>query len=315
MKRCFIGLTALCLLLGLLAGCGASPASRDDRVILLASIYPLYDWAKNVVGDETDRVDIRLLIDSGMEAHSFQPGVGDVAAIADCDILLYVGGESDRWIADALGQKATDPSVIRLADRLADRLHQEEIVDGMQGEADDGFDEHLWLSLRNAVSAVEAIADVLAARDADHADVYRRNAAAYEGDLTALDAAYAEAVSAAPRKTLLFADRFPFRYLTEDYGLSYYAAFPGCSTEATADFKTVVALADALTAEQLKTVLILENGSTALADTVIQTAGASNVAVLRLNSLQSIPADQIRAGADYISLMRSNLDVLKRALQ
>ena len=323
-------LLALALLAGVLAGCGAGETKADAptaarRLHVVATIFPAYDWTRQILttGARPEEVELTLLLDDGVDPHSFQPTVKDMAEIAGCDLFLYVGGESDAWVPDALSG-AVNPSLVSVnfLEVLGGAVKEEETVEGMQGEDESGeagegpdYDEHVWLSLRSARTLCRAIADALGEADPDYAETYAASAGAYIERLDALDESFRAAVEAAPLKTLLFADRFPFRYLTDDYGLTYYAAFPGCSAETEASFETVVFLAEKLGTLGLPAVLTIENSDGKLARTVIETAAARGAEVLTLDSLQSTTLREAEdGGKTYLDAMERNLEVLKRAL-
>ena len=322
-KRIAAALLAALLAGSALAGCGggagAAPASGSLRVV--ATIFPIYDWARQVLGD-VPGVELVWLQDSGVDLHSYQPTAEDMLLLSSCDLFLYVGGTSDSWVEGAL-QEAVNPDmeVVSLLDVLGDAARLEELTDGMQAEADhDGhdhgeaeYDEHIWLSLQNAGVLTGAIADALSGIDPAHAEEYADNAAAYQDSLTALDEEYRAAVDAAPLHTLLFGDRFPFRYLVEDYGLDYYAAFPGCSAETEASFETVAFLAGKVDELDLPAVLTIENSDHRVAETIVQNAH-NGAKVLTLDSMQGVTAEDAAAGTTYLPLMEKNLDVLKQAL-
>ena len=301
----------LCLTLALLLA--ALPALAEPLKVVV-TLFPAYDWARAVVGDGD--VALSLLLDGGVDMHSFQPTARDFMDIAGCDVFVYVGGESDRWVEDAL-REAVNPDLIalNLLDALGDAAVTETLTEGMQadGEEEEALDEHVWLSLRNARALTDAIADALAQADPDGADAYRANAAAYGERLAALDAAYAAAVEQAPVKTLLFGDRFPFRYLADDYGLECFAAFPGCSAETEASFETIVFLAGKLDELNLPAVLAIEDGDHRVAETVSRNA-AGHPPVVELDSMQATDAAEIESGATYLGVMEQNLEALKRAL-
>lgn len=250
----------------LLAGCAAPAASSGSAVSsaaaaqttetaaeplrVVTTIFPLYDWVRQTAGEDAP-IQLTLLLDGGTDLHSYQPSAQDMAAIADCDLFIYVGGESDAWVEDALaGADNPDRRALNLLDLLGTRVYEEETVEGMEPEEEEdhdheehAVDEHIWTSLRNAQELTAAIGDVLGELDPAHADQYTANAIAYGARLAALDGEYASLTASAPVKTLLFGDRFPFRYLVEDYALDYYAAFPGCSADTEASFETVAFLA------------------------------------------------------------------------
>lgn len=329
-------LSALVLGTALLAGCAAgtvpsatpaataAPATTAETagaastLRVVTTIFPVYDWVQTVAGAQTDHLQITRLLDGSTDLHSYQPSAADVAAIAGCDLFVYVGGASDAWVEEALAQSPNPRRrVINLMELLGSRVYTEETVEGMEPEADhddhdhgeEETDEHIWTSLRNAAELSAGIADVLGELDPAHAADYTANAADYGAQLNELDARYAAAVEAAPGKTLLFADRFPFRYLVEDYGLSYYAAFPGCSAETEASFETVAFLAEKTAALDLPAVLTIEGSDGQIARTVAETAGGDRP-VLTMDALQGT----VPEGATYLSVMEDNLAVLRRAL-
>ncbi|MBO4914286.1 MAG: zinc ABC transporter substrate-binding protein, partial [Oscillospiraceae bacterium] len=276
-------------------------------------------------GDNKDNVELTMLLDSGADLHSYQPTADDMIKLSSCDVFIYVGGESDEWVEDAL-ESAVNKNmlVIDLLDVLGDAVKEEELVEGMQGEEEEEsgegeeeveYDEHVWLSLKNAAVLCDAIAGALAKLDAANADVYAANKDAYVAKLNALDAQYAAAVSAAKVRTLLFGDRFPFRYLADDYGLDYYAAFVGCSAETEASFETIVFLSGKVDELGLNTVLTIESGDGKIARTIVENTAAKSAQVLKMDSMQSTTAQNIADGATYLGAMEYNLAVLKQALQ
>ena len=298
-------------------------AEEAGKIRVVTTIFPIYDWVREIAGD-TGNTEITLLLDSGVDLHSFQPSAQDILKVATCDLFIYVGGESDEWAEDALAEAVNpDMVVISLVEALGENAKAEEIVEGMQAEEEEEegeegeeeeIDEHVWLSLRNAQVFTSAIADALAQKDPANADSYRANAEAYGAKLAALDAAYAGAVDSAAHKTLLFGDRFPFRYLTDDYGLAYYAAFAGCSAETEASFETVIFLAKKTDELQLPAVLTIEGKDHRIAETIIGSTADKNRKLLTLNSMQGTTANDIEQGATYLKIMEDNLAVLKEAL-
>lgn len=322
-KTTAVFLAALLLLTACaFTGCDLSRNGNGEFSVVV-TIFPEYDWVRQILGDEANRFDLTLLLDSGSDLHNYQPTADDIVTVASCDLFLYVGGHSDEWVADVLAQsKNDDMVVINLIEVLGDAVKEEETVDGMEPEDDHDHDheepevdEHVWLSLKNAVAACEAIRDGLCRLDPDHAQTYGANTDAYVAKLNALDAQYAAAVDGASVKTLLFGDRFPFRYLTDDYGLDYYAAFAGCSAESDASFETIVFLAEKMDALSLRHIIKLEGSSADIADTIIRNTAAKNATVLSLNSMQTITQKDVQNGADYLEIMTENLNVLKQALQ
>ena len=310
MKRMVSMILALLMLAALLSGCGDQTAEPDGKLRIVTTVFPLYDWTKNLLGDRADEVSLKLLLADGVDMHFFQPSVGDMVTVSDCDLLIYVGGESDEWIADALAErKNKDMIALDLLEVLGERALTEELSEGMEGEAEDTPDEHIWLSLKNAELLCAAIRDALIRLDGEHSRSYEAAFAVYDAKLRQLDAAYQAAVDAAAGNTLLFADRFPFRYLTEDYGLKYYAAFAGCSAETEASFATVVFLAGKIDELGLPAVCVIENSDGKLARTVIDNTSARDLPILTLHSMQGAAGS-----GTYLSLMEQNLQAIKEAL-
>lgn len=316
----------LCLILTLLCGCLTGCKTGDekkDHLVIVTTIFPFYDWVRNVVGENPGNIEVKLLLESGVDLHSYQPTAEDVMTIGESDLFLYVGGESDKWVKDALrstGKK--DITAVALMDVLGDALKEEEVVEGMQGEEEDEeeedeieYDEHIWLSLRNAKALTNEITERICTLDSEHETTYRENGKAYADKLQALDEEYVKAVSEAGGKTLLFGDRFPFRYMTEDYGLTYYAAFLGCSAESEASFETIAFLAQKVEELSLPAVIVLDGSNHKIAETVIQNTNGTKPEMIVMNSLQSVSKKDIQDGTDYFSVMKDNLEALKKALK
>lgn len=293
-----------------------------ETIKVVTTIFPEYDWVMNVLGDNAANAQVTLLLDNGVDLHSYQPTAEDILKISDCDLFIYVGGESDKWVDDALkGVTNPDMIVINLMDALGDIVKEEEVVEGMQEEEHEHdeeeaeYDEHVWLSLKNAAFIVDQIADALGTIDAANADTYKSNADAYNKQLNDLDAEYQSAVSSSARDTILFGDRFPFRYMTDDYGLSYYAAFVGCSAETEASFETVIFLAQKVDELGLNSILTIENSDKKIAETIRDNTISKDQTILTIDSLQSTTSEDIKNGATYLDTMTSNLEVLKEALK
>lgn len=334
MKKIIAAATALLVAAGMFTGCGASekPTAQGDKLKIVTTIFPEYDWTREILGDQSERTEVTMLLDNGVDLHSYQPTADDLIKIAECDLFIYVGGESDGWVESALASTSNpDRAVINLIDTLGDSVKLEEVVEGMQetehdheededhahdaDEQETETDEHVWLSLGNAQAVCQKIAEKLGEIDPEHEQAYTQNALAYIDQLAALDAKYQAAVDAANNKTLVFGDRFPFRYLTEDYGLDYYAAFVGCSAETEASFETIRFLAEKTDALGLSHVLTIENPNHKIAETVVANTSGKNQQVLSMDSMQSVTSKDVAAGATYLSIMEHNLDVLTQALQ
>ena len=336
MKKILAMILTAILALGCLAGCGTGTAD-DSKLTVVTTIFPEYDWVMNVIGDNPAGAEVTMLLDNGVDLHSYQPTADDILKIATCEVFIYVGGESDGWVDDALKEAVNkDMIVIDLLDVLGDTVREEELVEGMQEEEHDHehhdedededhehhhdeegpeYDEHVWLSLKNSAVIVGAISDALQKADPDNAAVYAANAQAYIEKLNVLDERYAEAVAAASKDTVLFGDRFPFRYLADDYGLTYYAAFVGCSAESEASFETIRFLAEKVDELGLNAVLVIESSDQSIARTIVQTTAAKDQQILTMDSMQSVTAKDVLDGVSYLSIMEKNLEVLTEALK
>ena len=331
-KKSIALMAVLALTVCCFAGCGSqgSPqvpgddSQEEEALQIVTTIFPEYDWVRNVLGDNPQGAQVNLLIKNGVDPHSFQPSADDILKISTADVFVYVGGESDKWVGDALANATNENMVVvNLLEVLGDAAKEEELAEGMQGEAEDGedaeeepeYDEHVWLSLRNAETLVTAISDALSSADPENAESYKTNAEAYIAKIQALDNEYQTAVSEAPVKTVLFGDRFPFRYLTDDYGIEYFAAFAGCSAETEASFETVTFLSKKVDELGLRSVLTIEGSDQKLAETIVQNTESKDQQILVLNSMQSVSGDDAIAGATYLGIMESNLEVLKEAMK
>ena len=262
-----------------------------------------------------------MLLDNGVDLHSYQPTADDIMKISECDLFIYVGGESDAWVEDALKEAVNkNMKVINLLDVLGNTVKEEEVVEGMQTEEEESeegpeYDEHVWLSLKNAKVLCKAIADDLADIDAENAHIYQSNEQDYVKKLDDLDKQYQEVVDASSQKTLIFGDRFPFRYMVDDYGLSYYAAFVGCSAETEASFETITFLAKKTDELGIRNIMTIEKSDQKIAKTIIDNTKDKNQNILTLNSMQSTTSDDVKNGTTYFSVMEDNLEVLEEALQ
>lgn len=309
LKRVAVALLAVMLCL---SGCSVPPKGHDITVV--AAIFPEYDWVRQILGPDS-RIQLQLLVDDGVDPHSFQPTVSDMVTVANCDLLIYGGGESDEWLEDVISERPdSDRIVLELLPTLGENAHTAQNVAGMQTrEEGEETDEHVWLSLRNAAFFCKAIADALCTLDPQNAQQYQNNLEAYLKKLDELDCAYQQTVKHAQKDTIVVCDRFPFRYLVEDYGLQYYAAFPGCSAESGASFQTVIFLADQVKRLALGTVLTVEGSDGRIARTVAENSGLTNVGIQILDSMQSVSLKDAR-NRTYLQTMEQNRLVLEAAL-
>lgn len=326
---------------------------NSNKISIVCTTFPQYDWVKNILGEEAERFNVTLLLDNGVDMHSYQPAVKDIATAGSSDLFIYVGGESDTWVADALKEaKNKDLKAINLMETLGNSVKEEEVVEGMQEErkslghsheksskekqeqtlkeshensqeingqkeaADEEpeYDEHIWLSIRNAEIMVKNIEKAIEQLDSDNAKVYQNNAENYIKKLDTLDKQYANTIQNAKYKAILFGDRFPFRYMVDDYDLKYYAAFAGCSAETMAGFETVTFLAKKADELRLPVILTIENSDGRIAEAVKSNTTKKNQKILAMNSLQSVTKEQIADGITYLQVMQENLSVLSEAL-
>ncbi|MDR2174403.1 MAG: metal ABC transporter substrate-binding protein [Synergistaceae bacterium] len=307
------------LILSFLLLAAAFPAQAAERLSVVATSFPCYDFARAAAGDGAE---ISMLLRPGSESHSFEPTPQDIIKIRNCDVFVYVGGESDEWVKGIL--ESIDTSKMKIV-TLMDCVEpvEEEIVEGMEEEEEEGegegeggheaeYDEHVWTSPKNAKRIVRKIADALSEADAANAGLYGKNAAACLVRLDALDAAFRKTVDGGVRKTLVFGDRFPFRYLADAYGLKYFAAFPGCSTETEASAATVAFLIDKVRAEKIPVVFHIELSNEKIADAIAEETGAKK---LLLHACHNITKADFESGVTYLSLMEQNVKNLGEALR
>ena len=338
MNKCLAGVMAVVMLFAF-AFTGNISYAAEHKINIVTTIFPVYDWVREIVGD-SGNADITMLLDNGVDLHSFQPTARDIMKVATCDVFVYVGGESDEWVEDALEESVNpDMVVVNLVEAMGEDIKMEEIVEGMEHDHDedddhdhDGeeheheendrdhehdheeADEHIWLSLRNAQKLVKVLAAALGEADPDNAETYNANVDSYIGRLAAMDGEYTAAREAADLDTVLFGDRFPFRYLVDDYDLDYYAAFSGCSAESEASFETVVFLSGKVDELGLSTVLTIEGTNHRIAETIVENTRTKGAKVLTMDSMQAVTGEDVQNGATYLGLMGSNLEVLKQAL-
>ncbi len=314
------------LTLMLIALCVPSCAEAEDngKINIVCTVFPQYDWLRNIIGEDNDRVQLKLIVKNGADLHSYAATARDIVDISGADMLVYVGGDSDAWVKEAISAHANNDMIkIDLLSLIGDRAlcadgehsHEEHSHSHIHDtECGSSYDEHLWLSLKNASLLCSALTQKLCELDPDGKESYLSNADAYIKKLDEMDALYEQTVSGSPRDTVLFADRFPFIYLMRDYGINYHAAFSGCSADSEASFEVVMHLARELDKLALSYVLTVDTGSTAIADSVISASSRRDCGTLSLCSMQSIRQSDIDAGTSYLSIMEENRMVLRTAL-
>jgi zinc transport system substrate-binding protein len=329
MKRFITFILVVAVLAMTLAGCGRSGNQADsvskpspagsDKLSIVTTIFPPYDFARQITDGKAD---VTMLLPPASESHSFEPTPQDIIKIKNCDVFIYVGGESDEWVNKVL--KSIDTSkmkIITLMDCV--EVVQEETVEGMEEEEEEEtvasdepeepeYDEHVWTSPKNAKLIVQKISTALCQADPKNAAAYKQNTKAYLSKLDELDAAFQDVVDNAQRKTIVFGDRFPFRYFADAYGLKYFAAFPGCSTETEASAATVKFLIDKIKAEKIPVVFHIELSNQKMAQSISESTGAK---VVLLHACHNISKADFEKGVGYLDLMQQNVQNLKEALQ
>lgn len=333
----------------LLSGCGRSGTEKKyntdshESTVVLCAGFSEYDWTRNILGDNPSGIILELLNTSGVDMHSYQPSVSDMVKIAGCDLLIYTGGISEFWIDKATESSGKDSvRTLSLMEYFLDNPglfpmyeqeehdhdhghehnhgheHEHEDEDanlhGHSHEHEEEADEHIWLSLKMAPIFCEKIADTLSHLDPENEALYRQNLKEYCMELENLDDEFRQAVSASSGDVILFADRFPFTYMMQDYGIHAHAAFPGCSAETEASFETIIDLANDLITDGLTHVAIIKTSSTDLAETIIRASGKKNVKICTLDSLQSVTSADIDKGFSYIKAMKQNKEVISECL-
>ena len=313
MKRVLAALLLLALALSLGAcGSGEQAKEKDGRLRILTTVFPAYDFAREIAGE---RADVQLLLPPGAESHSFEPTARDMIRIQECDLFFCNGGESEAWVEELLADAPVETLVML---QCVDAL-EEEVKEGMQEihEEEDGeeegpeYDEHVWTSPRNAKRICEMLCQRLCALDEEGASVYRENLKRCSAELDALDAAFRETVEQGRVKTVIFADRFPVRYFVEEYGLEYFAAFPGCADDTEPSARTVAFLIDRVRDEQIPAVFYIEFSNEKMADVICEDTGCRK---LLFHSCHNVSRADLESGVTYLQLMWGNVNALKEAL-
>ena len=289
---------------------GSMSAMAGERLKVVATNFPCYDFARQVCGDGAE---VTMLLKPGTEAHAYDPTPADILAMGNADLFVYIGGESDAWADGILASfdEGDRPATLRMMDCVSDLVEEDDADAGHHGAVPE-YDEHIWTSPVNAAAMVRALGEVLAGLDGADADAFREAANAYAAQIEGIDGALRRLVEGAKRKTLVFADRFPFVYLTREYGLDYVAAFSSCTADTEPSAQTVMALIDRVVSEDIPAVYTIELSTQAVARTVAEETGAG---ILTLHSMQTVTQDEFEAGESYVSLMQRNLEALGRGLE
>ncbi|MBR2603883.1 MAG: zinc ABC transporter substrate-binding protein [Bacilli bacterium] len=310
MKKIIIAIISI-LLLVTITGCNTT--KKDNKLTILTTNFPSYDFARAIT-KEVPNTSVEMLLKPGTEMHNYEPTPKDIIKISKSDIFIYVGGESDEWITDLLDNIDTkNTKVIKLMD-LVDTV-EEETVEGMETEEDEEeveYDEHVWTSPSNAITILEELNDIITNMDPSNESLYTINTSNYINEINNIDNSIKNIVNNSSRKELVFGDRFPFRYFVDEYNLSYYAAFPGCSSETEASAKTISFLINKVKEDNIPVILTIEFSNKKIANTISKETGAK---VLELNSAHNISEEDFNNGKTYIDIMKENVEVLRQALQ
>lgn len=319
--KLFITTLIATLMLNVFCGCKAKTIDTTGKIKICTTIFPEYDWVSNITGSQNNDVILTLLIKNGMDIHSYQPTVNDIMDISKSDLFIYVGGESDKWIEDTL---QTIPNknlkTINLMKSLKNLYEEEDGIEEAQNgseseeEEETEYDEHVWLSLKNAKLICNIICDELCTLDPKNQELYKSNCNDYLQKLNSLDEQFEQTVKISKSNTIIVCDRFPFLYMINDYNLKYFAAFKGCNSESQASFNTILTLSDKLNELNLNNIIVTESSDKKLANTVISTAKKPSCNIIALDSMQSTTLADIFNGKTYLKTMETNLGNIRKAL-
>jgi zinc transport system substrate-binding protein len=332
MKKVVIYILCAAMLIALF-GCAQVNTSADggeNGLSIVTTIFPPYDFARAIADGKAD---VTMLIDPGTEVHTFDPTPEDIIKIQNADVFIYIGGENDAWVDQVLeSMDVSGKTILRLIDAVTPV--EEETVEGMQSDHDHaheeeahaheeeareheeehhhGYDEHIWTSPKNAISMINYIADALGRIDEDNAESYTQNAADYTAQIAKVDEQIQSIVDASQTKLLVVADRFPFRYLADEFGLDYRAAFSGCTSESEASARTLAYLIDTVKEKDINFVYYIEFSNQAVAKAVSEQTGAE---MLLLHSCHNVTREDFKAGVTYLKLMQDNAENLEKGLK
>lgn len=311
---CFV--TALAMM-----SCGDVSSENDGKLDIVCTSFAQYDWVKNIIKD-SENVNLTLLNRNGTDIHSYQPSADDIIKISECDILISVGGSGDKWALDAAerAESVTAISLLELTDydgnhgKLLSHDHDSE-CDHSHVDSSETADEHIWMSLKNAVFFTEEITEVICSKATENSELYKSNSGNYVNLLKQLDGAFEATVSKHENPVIVVADRFPFLYLTNDYGIECFAAFPGCSADTDASPETIIRLSDAVDHHGLSFVAVTENTTGKTAKAVIDNTSEKNQRTVVIDSMQAVSEKDIKNGVTYLGTMKKNLDAIKTLLE
>lgn len=319
MRKMFTVITAMALFVLLITGCSAQkeqPSQNDtkDQLKIVTTIFPPYDFASQIAGGKAS---VSMLLPPGAESHSYEPTPQDILKIQKCDVFIYTGGDADVWVDNILSSMDTSKmTIIKMMDCVP--TVEEQVVEGMQPDEDEAeadgpeYDEHVWTSPANAMKITQAISDALCKLEPDNKAYYQKNTEDYIAKISKVDQEFKDIVSHASRKTIVFGDRFPLRYFADEYGLKYYAAFPGCSTETEPSVNTIKYLVDKVNTEKIPVVFYIEFSNHKTADSICEATGAK---ALMFQSCHNVTQEDMDSGKTYVDIMTENAQKLKEALQ
>lgn len=315
MKKLIAVVMTICICIPLLA-CGNFEFTENGKLSIVCTGFSAYDWVRELCGDNMEEIDLRMLGDNGADMHSYQPSVEDIARIGNCDLFIYSGGESETWVDDAL-QNAVNPDmiVINMVDVIGEHAIGHDDHADHNHHDEEEYDEHVWLSLKNACLIVAEIEAALEQLDHKNAEHYKQRCAEYTKRLVSLDNRYQQMTEHVAGNTLIFGDRFPFKYLVNDYGLDYCAAFDGCSADTEASFEIITSLADKMDELNVSYIIVIEGSDKRLANTIKDNTKTGKKAVLVSDSIQSVSREKIDAGYTYLGAMENNLELFETALK
>lgn len=301
MKRMFIYLMCAVFVLAL-CGCGANdndstPQTQDGKISIVTTVYPLYDFVRAVAGEFAD---IKMLIAPGTEVHSYDPSPSDIAAIYDCDLFVFIGGESEQWVDRVLN------------DVNVNRLKMMGKVKLLNEDGEHGYDEHIWTSPENAISMINAICDSLCDISEDNAEIFKKNSNDYTESIRAVQSDIHTAVRQSENGFILVADRFPFKYFTEEFGIDYKAAFGGCATSTDISLKVMGELTKTVEEKGITAAFYTEMSNRVVADALAEETG---IQLYELHSAHNVTTDDFNAGVTYVDIMRRNLESLRKGMK
>ncbi len=317
--KTFSLLISIVLLLNFCACSSSAPMDTSSASLnILCTGFSQYDWVKNIVGDNSG-IEISTLLGKGVDIHNYQPTAEDIIKITNSDMIVLTGGESDNALLDIV-KSSSNPN--RIIFNMMNELGEDALLSANHSHPPDQhnhpdiseYDEHIWLSVKNAEILCKRLLEDIISLDPEGVDGYNKNANIYLELLRTLDTEYTRTIEASDNKDLVFADRYPFAYLARDYGLRCYAAFPGCSTETNANFDTILSLSGKIDELGLTAVLTIDGGISNIDESVISNAKSEGIKTLSLESLQSVTEAEIDSGLSYLSAMTDNLKIFKEAL-